>query len=243
MESSINLTNWYKISVTLPLLLLMLTSQAQQQPLFTIFKTYPLNLFYNHEINVAVEKNFNQKHGIEILLGTALRDKVYYIPVDPTLWQYDWNVSDLQPCKSILTRISYKRHIGQKPTLAGRSFLSPQLFLKYAYFDHIFYEDTYDGIYQAYLDMKKFQAALQFLIGKQKISDGRKLVTGFYVGAGLRYNYYEKKTIDSYIKYDWEEEFTHTHHNQTSNYHFFMPTLHLGISIGIIKYHKPQTTQ
>ncbi|MCB0807264.1 MAG: hypothetical protein KDC05_15810, partial [Bacteroidales bacterium] len=137
MESSINLTNWYKISVTLPLLLLMLTSQAQQQPLFTIFKTYPLNLFYNHEINVAVEKNFNQKHGIEILLGTALRDKVYYIPVDPTLWQYDWNVSDLQPCKSILTRISYKRYIGQKPPLAGRSFLSPQLFLKYAYFDHI----------------------------------------------------------------------------------------------------------
>lgn len=108
---------------------------------FHAIKTYPLNLVKVVEFNLAYETNFDAKNGMEFLIGTSMKDHVFYSSTNLLYWiNSESNIADFQPSTNILTRISYKRYFGKDQLVVNKFFISPQVIFKYSWYEKIILE-------------------------------------------------------------------------------------------------------
>jgi hypothetical protein len=214
----------------------MVLSQQDSLKLFHAIKTYPLNLANVGEFNIAYETNFDEKNGIEFLIGTSLKDHVFYSNVDLSYWWgNESNIDDVQPSANILTRISYKRYFGKNNFAANKFYISPQFMFKYSFLNNIKYVNNWDGTYEAILDMNRYMVAFHFLIGKQSIMYDSPVMLGWFFGVGAKYSYYNKKILESWHYYDWSDDDHYS--NDPRTYHYsvlILPSFYCGINLGMI---------
>ncbi len=219
-------------------------SQQDTVKRFHAIKTYPLNLVKVVEFNLAYETNLDAKNGMEILIGTSLNDHVFYGNVNLDYWMMgESNKSDFQPSTNILTRISYKRYFGKDQLVVNKFFISSQVMFKYSFLNNIKYTDTYDGTYEAILDMTRYMIGFHFLIGKQYVNPKSRFLFGWFFGAGFKYSWYEKIILESWHYYDWSDDNNYSNDPRTSHYPVFIfPSFYAGINFGMIlnKKHRHQ---
>lgn len=227
-----------KSSVLFLFSFLLITNSAlsQQDNLkrFHAIKTYPFNLVKVLEFNLAYETNFDAKNGMEFLVGTSLKDHVFYSSTNLLYWfSSESNIDDFQPSSNILTRISYKRYFGKEKFAANKFYISPQIMFKYSFLNNIKYTDTYDGTYEAILDMTRFMTGLHILFGKQSVIPKSQVLIGWYLGAGFKYSYYEEVILESWQYYPWSEDDHYSNEARTYHYPVFIfPSFYCGLSIG-----------
>lgn len=211
-------------------------SQQDSTKLFHAIKTYPFNFVNVQEFNIAYETNFDAKNGIEFLIGTSLKDHVFYTNVDINyLWKYDWNIDDIQPSNNVITRISYKRYFGKGNFAANKFYISPLLTFKYSFLNNIKYVDTYDGRYEARLDMHRNMIGFHFLIGQQKVLFDSPVLIGWFFGTGAKFTYYNKETRESWRYSSYSEEVIYSNEPRTESYFvLLLPTFYCGINLGVV---------
>lgn len=198
---------------------------------FDLIKTYPLNLVYIQEFNLAYETLINERMGYEVLLGSSLYDHVYYSG------EFDFPITgEAEPGErvrstNVLTRISFKRYVGKKKSPPKSFYYSPQLILKYSVIkDHHY--NVIDAGYEAWVDLNKLVAGLNFLIGKQYLIKDR-VSFGWYFGLGVRYTPYSETIYKSHYCYEDTDPCEYDYQKRGNHYFQIRPTIHFGMSLGI----------
>lgn len=226
------------VLILLPLLLIANLGLSQQDTVksFHAIKTYPLNLVSILEFNLAYETNFDANNGMEFLIGTSLKDHVFYGNVNLDYWwSSESNNSDVQPSTNILTRISYKRYFGSNNFAANKFFISPLVMFKYSFLNNIKYTNTYDGTYKAVLDMTRYMVAFHFLIGKQSVFADSPIMWGWFFGMGVKFSFYNKNTLESWHYYDSSNDDNYSNKPRYYQYPVLIfPSFYGGINLGII---------
>ena len=225
------------VFILLSILLIANPALSQQDSIkrFHAIKTYPFNLIKVVEFNLAYETNIDDKNGMEFLIGTSLNDHVFYTSTNLLYWlSSESNIDDFQPSSNMFTRICYKRYFGKENSAANKFYVSPQLMFKYSFLNNIKYTDTYDGTYEAMLDMTRFMTGLHIIFGKQSVIPDSRVLIGWYLGAGFKYSYYEKVILESWQYYPLSEDDHYSNEERTYHYPVFIfPSFYCGLSIGM----------
>ena len=206
-----------------------------------VIKTYPLNYFVGGEINLGYEQVVNRKESFEIILAWNFKDWVV-IPsgsklsnggshggvFSPVSLLEEGGQPTIIPSTGGSVRFNYRHYFNKNKPMPLGAYYSPQFMFKHTNFNDLFIDDEY---YDDSIKITKNAVTLKFLLGYQNLIFN-KLSIDYYIGAGFRYQ--TQKAIRFY-RIRWDEdigEFTENTDRITYTSSIFIPTFHLGFSVG-----------
>ena len=203
------------------------------------YKTYPTFLPYKIEFNFAYERSLNRKTAIEVLIGSSLKENIFFRK--DSFFDLD---NDDYPQKFIiapnaLVRLSYKYYLGENGQFSEGYYIASQLFTKLTYLNNYTYKNYYEGEYKENIDLTKGIIGLHLLFGKQYV-DRTNVLINWYIGIGARYTpYFKTRYWEEYYppNYDLENTTGYYYRDEVKNIYYWMlrPSLHFGLGLGILR--------
>ncbi len=228
------------ISLILVLFRTTILSQNYQDsvPLQNCIKIYPLNYASSNEINLAYERVISKVSSVEIIVAYNYKDIVYFEPGSNRGLQIGaipFNYLERGSPKSHYSqggsvRLEYRRYYDKRRKAPVGRYISPQLMYKIGSMKNIRYSGEY---YSEYYDLLQQSLTAKLLFGVQ--TRIRSIAIDYYCGFGLRF----KNQITTRHRYtietvDYERIWVNDNNHTKFSYNYFYPTLHFGVSLGVM---------